>query len=521
LDGASSSEESATAGPSWPFLRLDPKPVEGWLRAVDDKRGASIKDLENGVYVFPSTTRKGGTVVFQAQTRICSAELCARNPHCVHAYEHDFRFGKFKGMNYVPPASRLVVGKERVRVRNRPRPNPMVDGRRYETVRRKAYEEMPSRCWEIAAEIVRFIRAEASRGVKRDGVRVGPGRPRVDVYDAAVMAALKFGEKYAWYDMKHQIGRFFDAGWIQESFDQARCSELMNYLAFAALLEYMCRLAERPFRKISKVLYVDGSVYSTKPTTNARKKEHLTTAYRDGSVAITLHALFDLRWGFMPAFRLTWWARGAGSGEGPHLPYLVKYAQEVFDIESLLADEAYDADENLLLADTYNFNLFVPIDRAVTKSGKRKRRSKFLDAARADEWVQRNLKTAPGLAMRIVSPFRQKGEGWNNVVRTITGRSTISRPDRSNIPQFKNERAKHPSAGDDLPEDYDEREAFIIKEQDVGLRVRCEFLCRRLTLALRALVLAEIYYDDRVSIAGDRAFRGRAEDESFSIFRVA
>lgn len=250
---------------------------------------------------------------------------------------------------------------------------------------------------------------------------------------------------------------------------------------------------------------LDGIVFSTARTDNSRTKRFTG----GGPVQMTVSALYEIRFGFLVAFRMTWFQRGRGSGESPQLPYLATKARGVLDYEHLIADTAYYSDRNKLIAKRLGFDFYCKPKRPRSDS--------------------KNAQIEYDPALEQIYPFRNRVEGWNDVLRETTEPYLVSRPDRSNYPaQTKKEKLaaerlkENPEYAEaELPESQAERDAIILKEQFVGVSPNNEMLIRQAYSLLRALVKAEILYNERVSFASDRVFHPRPEDEQFSIYRPA
>lgn len=518
---------SGTVGEEWPFGK-NPRALQRYLNALDDKRIPLIADLGNGIRVYPSTRRNAAAAVVNTNLGTCGDEDCVSRPECRHRWEDDFRFGAYKGREFVVPTAGLIVTEEGI-VRRRPRPNPRIDGVSLRTKNRRANIAMPSRSLFILKEAIDIIREEDERRLGRPG----RGRPLTDKYDLAFACIVRVwtGNIYEW--LNEDIGRWYNDGFITSEFDYARVNEAMtgnlgvprrrNKAGMPVRVvpeDLITRIIDRvnlrlmrPFRNVSSVFFLDGVVFSTGKTDNARRHRFDSAK----AARIEVHAVYDWRWGFITGFRVTWFQRGRGSGEAPQFEYLVKRTSEVFDILFILADSAYSSDRNHALA----LRLKIHLVSMLKKNSFDPATKVFLSPEDAEHVLREFGPERGGALLRQFDDFRMKGEGWHEVLRAKTGRHLFSHPDRSRVPSFIAEKLKeNPNKADALlPDDPEERERIISEEQFTGRAVENEMRCRQTVTLVRALIKAEEHYNDRVNLRADRAFVPRPEDDEMSPFR--
>jgi hypothetical protein len=92
---------------AWPF-GCDRGAVHGFLRSLDRRRDALIRDCGSGVYLYPGfTEHQYPRVVFHNGIAwLCSSPSCnTARSYCVHIWEHRFRHGDLAGRTFLPPAS--------------------------------------------------------------------------------------------------------------------------------------------------------------------------------------------------------------------------------------------------------------------------------------------------------------------------------------------------------------------------------------------------------------------------------
>jgi hypothetical protein len=487
----------------WEFGN-NPAAVTGYLRSLDSDRTPDIVD-RGDVRFYPSTT--GGMLrVFDAKRRTCTSDLCRkRSGDCPHAWEDDFRFGKYKGRIFrVDPAQVQVPkpksGKDKryssgvKRYRKRPNPE-MPNGMTFRALMRMARKAMPVETRTLLFDVIKALRVEDST----ESTKRGRGQPKKDQYNIAYVAIIKIAERVTYDGLNCKNQELFDAGYISQYFDCQRVVEAMRTAELEELLDRIAIRMIRPFRKVSKWLLQDGVVFSTAQT-DCYRKGHISI---DGPVQIMIHAVYDYHWGFIPAFRATWHQRSRGSGESVQLPYLLKKSRQVLNYELVLADGAFSTKRNRDFAKSMNYSLM-----AKPKGDARL-------SPQEEEIFER------------IKYFRSRVEGWHAVVRGTTRPYVVSHPDRENYPEqtkaeklLAEKQKAFPELGDiELPEPFEEREEIIKTEQFVGQRTVNEFQCRRVYTCLRALVKAQLFYEERIDFREDRVFQPRKEEEALSIFR--
>jgi len=498
----------------WPFKSEQPA-VQGYLRSREADR--AVQDLGHGVRVYPDRrSEKGRGFVVDGIRRTCSNSACRKLARCAHLWEDDFRFGQYRGQLFAPPAELAlkIEAQASTAYANVPRlharPNPVVDGLRSATIVRHAREDMPVEVPRLAADLAHFMRTDIGRWAPA----THSGRPATDLVDLALAAALRIAEGWTYEQLASQIPLWEEAGYLRGRFAYGRLVEAMTSSSLLTqVLDSMCLRIEEFFRLVGDVFVTDGAVFSTARSDNAR-----TSRYARGTaVRITCHSQYELRWGLLTGFRLTWSQRGRGSGEAPQYPYITRMTMRTFRPQFDLADAAFATDRNFKFADDNGYRLLSPINPQ--KFNIATKRHLTLDRARFHlaECDMRN----PGTLMQQLYPFRSRVEGWHSVIRDQTKTYVISRPDRANMPLTRAEDTKkHPERSYvGLPDDQVERDALIEKEQFVGLSVINEMHARRLVLHLRALVKASAYYRGRVDFFNPTAFMPRLEDAAFSPHR--
>jgi hypothetical protein len=500
----------------------DPRAMRGFLRSVDEDRRPKIVNNGFGIRTYPQKKSHGLVYIVDSERETCSGDRCRSiEGSCDHVWEDRFRFGIYAGRCFVPPAHRVQIhekgtGGSYAGVRRyRARPNPMIDGKRFATRMQEARIALPVEYKERLKDVLATVRAAS----EKKGQKRGKGQPRVDIFDVAFVAVVRIAENLSYEELDAQIAELYNAGYISTKFSWHRVYEAMNKADLELLLARVAAKLMRVFRDVGRELVLDGVVFSTARTDNARKNRYTN----DGPIQVTVHAMYEIQWGFLAAFRLTWHLRGRGSGDCPQFPYLATEARKILDYEMILADTAYYSGPNFALARELGFK-FV---------SKPKRDSKRHDGTPRDLLSGEGKDGAP-FGMRFddplliqTFPFRNRVEGWHDVLRETTDSYLISRPDRSNYPaQTKEERRmaelmkERPDLAElHLPDDQEERERIINTEQFVGISPNNEFRCRQVYSFLRAIVKAERYYGERVNFRIDRAFQPRAEDAARSIYR--
>lgn len=366
---------------------------------------------------------------------------------------------------------------------------------------------MPKKTKELGQDLALWMRSTHACTEER-----GRGRPKTDLYDLAITAAFKHIDGVPFEALASHIPAWVEAGYLTQPFHYNRLVEALQTEALTSVLDTMCLRVERYFRKIATVFCTDGVVFSTARTDNPR-----TSRFSPGTpVRITCHSQYELRFGLLTGFRLTWHARGRGSGEAPQYPYICNMTTRVFKPQLDLADGAFGTDRNFAFADQHGYRLLSPLNPATFKPETKT----FLTAERAAFHLQECNVKSPGQLMTAAYPFRNRSEGWHAVVREQSKAYLISRPDRKNIPSLISLDTKKPDfAYRGLPIDQKDRDSLIEREQFVGRAPINEFHARRLGLHLRALVKASVYYEEAIDFFSDRCFQPRPEDEAFSVLR--
>ncbi len=501
------------ATPTWPFK--EGRFIDAWLRAQDPDR--TVTDLGNGIRLYPQ--RSGAMAMVDSVRRTCSKAWCRKQVgECLDLIEDDFRFGPHSLHDYRPPEKYISEprkkknGKYSNAKRIRSRPNPMVGEVTAATRKRWGRIELPDGVPRIAAELAHWLRTTDAEGQSRV---LSPGRPRIDKYDLAIVAALRAYDNLSFESLIKKTQRWHDEGVLTNAFHFNALSEMYGTQTLIDVLDRMAQRIERIFRLIAKDYVCDGVVFSTASSDNSR-----TERYSDGGpVQVTLHAMYERRWGLLTGFRVTWDKRGRGSGEPLHFPHIVKMTKRNLNVGNVLGDGAFASEANFKFADEQRFNLYAPITASKWKSSTKKLLGEF----RAAQIFKECNKSNPGPTMKQVYGFRNSAEGWHGVHQHETSHFIVARPDRGNYPLTKDEwiKANPESAYEKLPNDFAERERIIATEQNVGGKVVCEFYARRLAMHLHTLVITQEWYQEQVDFFADRAFRPRPEDDFFSMLRDA
>jgi hypothetical protein len=386
----------------------------------------------------------------------------------------------------------------------------MVGDIRAATLNRRAREGMPTVTKELAADLAHWMRTFRLPREERQ-LR---GRPPADIFDLAITAAFRAIEGWTYEQLRSQIAVWVQLGYLRQPFAYGRLVEAMTgSRVLTAVLDTMCLRIEEYFRLVAQVFVTDGVVFSTARSDNPR-----TSRYSTGSaVRIICHSQYEMHWGLLTGFRLTWSQRGRGSGEAPQYPYLSRMTHRIFRPQYDLADSAFSTDRNFAFADAMGYRLISPI----TESKFRTDTKRFLTVERARFHLAECNARGPGALMEQLYPFRSRAEGWHSVVREQTKAYLVSRPDRPRMPLTRAEDAKlHPERSYvGLPDDQEERDALIEREQDVGLACLNEFHARRLGLHLQALAKACKHYGRNIHFANMEPFEPSASDKAYSPFR--
>jgi hypothetical protein len=514
-----------------PPFQWDARHVEAWLRSNDPKRDELIIHQGVNIRTYPASRREGAETMFNANSRYCSNLTCRKTiDDCIHAVEDDFRFGRFKGKAWVPPARQLRINGSGKLERTIPRPNPTIGNVKAATIARRARRNMEGRGYEIASQLAKWLRMECERTHHAEFGRVprAVGRPSRDSVDIAVAAAMRFYGLLTYDDLAFRVRDWHERGILKTVFDQERVVEEMNRTSLSdverrkglcligPLIDKMTDKMHGMFRNVADTFVMDGITFSTAETDNPRKGR-LTEG---GPVQVELHVIYEINWGLITGYRVTWAQRGAGSGESPQLPYALAMTKDIFDPKILLADRAYSHDYNFYYCDQVGVKLHSPIkDKSWDPKTK-----KYLDEDTALAFFREYNQANPGIELSITYPFRNRVEGWNQVLREQTGRGLISRPDLASYPLTKEQwKKENPDTQYiELPEDPTERNAFIVANQRVGVAVENEFRARRFSMALRGLIHAEGWYNQRFDpfALTDRAFDPIPQDQARSIYRL-
>jgi hypothetical protein len=520
-DGKTKKIESKPATEGWPFGD-DPRPMEGYLRALNPRRDELIGHTVYGISTYPQTGQRGRVYIYDAVRKTCSGDECKEG--CVHSWEDAFRFGQYKGRRFVPPAERVRIGE---RPKNDPteaygaarrvrkRPNPTIDGKKFATIMQTARIAMPMECKSILLEVFSKVANDEEERARRERVRsgepepkTGRGRPAVSLADRAFAAIVRFEDQLSYEALEKTITDLQRAGFVSREFSYKRVVEAMTdpQHKMDNFLGLVIETLKRPFRNITKCLVLDGMAFSTARTDNSRKKRFT----KNGPIQMSASMLYEIRFGFVAAFRVTWLMRGRGSNETMQFEYLVTKAREIFDFEYVLADAAYHSARNERVAKRLGFKL-ISEPKHPYSYGKDKEQG--IDEALRNQAYR----------------FRNRVEGWNDVTRETVEPYMVSRPDRKKYPAqtqkelIAAEKLKtEPNLAElMLPEDQNERERIINDEQFVGYTPNIEMRIRQIIGLLRATVKAQKYYSTTINFKMDRAFSPRPEDEEFSIFRPA
>jgi hypothetical protein len=316
---------------------------------------------------------------------------------------------------------------------------------------------------------------------------------------------------------------------LSQSFDHARVIEAMNGYIFMKTSDMVRRMEAEfrltralevmrdrllpLFRNVTTVVGCDGMVLSTAATDNAR----FGLKTRTRSAKVTLHVMYEMRWGIITAYRLTWHNRGRGSAESPQFPYLLKTTKQTMtETKVVLADMAFGSARNRAECLRKGVDLYCDIKDAQFLG---KAALKYLTAEQILEEKRRCSVENP--TYRQVYPFRNRVEGWHEVIRNQSERNLISQAELVYQPKTKDEQTKeNPLRSDlNLPEDQVERDRIIASEQWVGRACHNEMLCRQIMTLVRAVVKAQEWYETRIDFGSPKAFQPRPEDQEFSIFR--
>jgi len=467
----------------------------------------------------------------------CSGEGCELAVEgCIHIWESRFRFGDLKNGNWAPPIKALrrkkvVADGESAWERHLSRPNPTVDGLKAETIMTRARVAMPVELTKVLFAVARACRKKQEYDDRVAGIQVTRGCPKVDIWDLAVMAILRAHDFLSYEELQARIDRYTTEGddlgpYLHKRFNYKRVIEAMNGytksedaaecakadMRLTIALEKMRDVLLPLFREITTVALCDGMTLSTAATDNSRTGRLTKTK----GAQVTLHVMYEERWGHMIAWRLTWYQHGTGSGESPQFPYLLKTTKEHCPaVKVIMGDGSYGSAKSRALCLLAGVELFCELREAQFDGSSA---LKFLSKAQIEGEKLRCSLQNP--LFRQLYPFRNRVEGWNNVTRE-SGRNLISRVDISRRPKTKVEQLKeNPLRADlNLPDDQEEADRFISREQFVGRAAHNEMLCRQVLSLARATVRCQEWYRTEVDFMIPIPFKPRPEDAEFSVFR--
>jgi len=521
----------------WPFGTAQ-GPIEGFLRSGLRERDPLINDLGNGVCLFPPFT-EGGPPRLVTPGRLgdlrCSGEGCENALEgCVHIWEYRFRFGDLAGGSWKPPikALRRTKGAPPEWERHLERPNPDIDGRKSATIIRQARIAMPDEFPAALFGITDALRRAQEYEDRLAGKRPCRGGPQVDIWDLAVLATLRVHDFLSYEELQARIDRYAKDGnhlgpYLRDWFEYTRVIEAMTgyskdkrpekklaadvrlTIALEKIRAYLLPL----FAEITTVGVCDGMVLSTSATDNSRLGRFTR---KTKSAQVTLHVIYDLRWGFIIGWRLTWHNHGRGSAESPQFFYLLKTMKEACPrVQVILGDGSYGSAKNRALCLMAGVTLFCELKESQFDGTSA---LEYLSQAQIDAEKVRCSLDNP--LFRQCYPFRNRVEGWNNVTREMA-RNLISRAEVWRRPKTKVEQTKeNPLRSDiNLPKDQNEIEEIIRTEQFTGRATHNEMLCRQIASLVRALVKCQKHYGVTVDYAFPVPFKPRPEDDAFSIFR--
>ena len=369
--------------PNWPF-GLERGPIEGFLRTLIPGRNELIKNEGTG-RLYPPYLDGGAERHVRHNWKnelICDGEHCKKTMYgCVHIWEDRFRYGDLKDGAWIPPIAALRIkntgaapysGVER----NLPRPNPVVDGLKAATITKHARLKMAGEIPVLVAQLARQLRKENEHELWVNGNRPQRGRRRVDIWEIAVAAVVRAFEHLSYEELDERVLKLHELEdeqglLLRSTFENTRVIEAMTGWAprdtdpveravyDLRLTHVLNKLRDRLiqyFPKISTVTSVDGMVLSTAATDSSRRGSMTNTK----AMHVELHVMYEHRWGFVTAWRLTWNHRGLGSGESPQLPYLVRRTKESLSgVKLISGDMAYGSARNraLMLAPGHPFFL--------------------------------------------------------------------------------------------------------------------------------------------------------------------
>ena len=517
----------------------DDRALDGYLKSLDPSRDAKIKDQLNGLYLLPCSACASDVV--DTERNYCSHLSCKSHlGTCRHLWEVRFRFRDLVGKRYrLPPKVVIVgaksngsyVGVKRSRKRENSDVSVLINGnvvtRKRHTVSRQARMDKQSRGLEILFALIKWLRHEEQRTIAQ-GLRVEAlsdqdltnsrvGRPPSDIYELLFAETYRVMNGLTYEAMgdasKGEIPRLVREGWIQKPFHFNRLCAALNeskpyVVGFGERIEVMTLRLMRVFRLVSHAFLLDGTVFSTAWTDNPRRNVHS----QSGPVRLMCHALYEEHWGFLASFRLTFHARGRGSGEAPQLPYLVERVREVFTPVRLMADGAYGSDRNRAYCDSVGVNLIAPFKTDPLRFNPKTK--KYLTPQRAQELMKEQDPDGP--LMRHVYPIRNRVEGDHAVIKNCIGAYVVSRPDRKRYfgltPLNGFDQKSNPNKAERyLPEDQAERDRIISTEQFVGVACLNELRLKQFVSVLKAVIHAEGLYQDRFDPFADRAFEPKPE----------
>ncbi len=551
---------------NWPF-GTERNAIQGFLRSLVPELQEEIEDHGHGVALYPPYLEGGPPRQVQPDPDTstgyrCSGLGCQKAVlGCVHIWMHRFFLGDLKDMGFCPPIAALRVREpggvpyESVE-RYLPRPNARIGAVTARWLAALARRDMPERTRLLLGELAQLLRMKREFQGRMFGVKRSVGRPTVDTYDVAVLAVLRMmnSDPYTALDFESTVlltmtdedgdplisSRFKFTRVNEAMTGYARGKEDSDDCRLTRVLEEMVARLLPYFRDITEVTMCDGMVLSTAQGVNSRRGRGVYEAVwnkkkatKDGdgepeadakkvapkkrvrSIQTTAHLMYDPRWGFITAWRLTWHACGRGSGESPQFPYLLRTTLAVFPkVRTIMADMAYGSDRN------HRECLWAKVWLVCALKPKQfQKETKYLTDEQAAVIRERNSTT--NVLFRQLIPFRNLVEACNSALRHYTFPYLVSRPDRSRKPALQVEKLKeNPNRAESLlPEDQDEREQIIETEQFVSRACHNEMLCRQIVSLLRAVVRAERYYECKINLAYDTPFQHRPEDVEFTILR--
>ena len=510
---------------AWPFGDA-PRAIEGYLRSIDDRRTALIRDLGNGQRLYP--THDGNYLHFDALEGLCSDPNHQKpgSGACVDAWEDRFRFGTDAGISYRLPLANILIseakGGSRLIVRRRARPNVVRNGVTSQTHVKRARERSPERIPELIHDLIESIRADDLYNTPEAARPVG--HPPADRYGIAAASIARANGAFCFQEMTSRNRDLHERNLLPTLFHYNRMSDALGKEWLTSILEVAYFKARRVFRKSGSIFVADGTVLSTARSDNARRG----SISRSGPVQVLAHMMYEHRWGVPTAFRLTWFQRGAGSAESPQLPYLMRETKRTgFRPDYFLADRAFSSEDNFHVALQLRAVLLSPLKMNSTANGREvkwnsdtKQKLGYDEARRiAADCNPDN----PSPLFAYLMPYRQASESWHAAQKNSILWYIASRPDRSSMPiQMSKAIKENPETHYlGLPKSEVDREAVIREKQFVGQRVYNEYLCRMIAMCLRATNRAELWYRETADYSLDFAFSPVPEDEKMGPYRRA